>query len=215
MLNAAQINTFHMVASCCLANFASTVADLERICDPKYKCAERKLQFVSALLDQICGYVPDGEEILPYANLTGHGSADAGDTIRIAVNGVFIMNTYTFTGVDNVDIAALILAISSYGSGYTLTIETGNNLPSSYLATLTAPIGSGSDDSDLIVTAVTTGFTFHTIALSNGIDAVENNCIDADDMEAIIRKIASELNICSPLESLPETTLLTNPCGCC
>lgn len=202
-----------MVATCCLANLGSQLAKMEKICDPSYKCLEEKTEYVRMLLSEICGYIPDGEEVLPYMYLTG-GGVTAGDTVRISVDGVFIMNAYTFLGNDS-DIPNLIAAIADYGSGFTLEIETGNNLSLGYLVTLTAPEGTGSEYSGATVTATVTGVVFTNGNMTTGIDAVENNCIDYDDMEKIMRKIATELNICSPFESLPETTLLTNPCGCC
>jgi len=213
-LNAAQINSFHMIAICCLANLGSKLADLERICDPNYKCLEDKVEYIRMLLSEICGYVPDGEEVLPYINLIGV-AINAGDTVQILVDGDPIMNAYTFTGVVATDTAALINAIDSYGSGFTLVAEPGNISLAGYIATLYAPEGTGSEYSAVIVTATATGFLFIGGSMSTGIDATENNCIDYDDMETIIRRIQSELNICSSLSDLPETTLLTNPCGCC
>lgn len=214
-LTAAQINTFHMVATCCLANLGSQLAKMEKICDPSYKCLEEKAEYVRMLLSEICGYIPDGEEVLPYIYLTGK-NVTAGDTIQILVDGEPIMNVYVFVHNSAIDVPAIINAIEDYGTGFVLIVEEVANTPNGYLATLIAPEESGSQYSNSIVTATTTGtFDFYGGIMTTGIDAVENNCIDYDDMEKIMRKIATELNICSPFESLPETTLLTNPCGCC
>lgn len=207
-LTAAQINTFHMVATCCLANLGSQLAKMEKICDPSYKCLEEKAEYVRMLLSEICGYIPEGEEILPQVNITGSGGM-AGDTIQFEVNGEPIMNVYTVssgTFADNIN--ALIEAIEEY-SGFQGIVENG-------LYYLIAPEGTGSEYSSAVVTVNTTGtLLVYGGIMTTGIDSVENNCIDYDDMEKIMRKIATELNICSPFESLPETTLLTNPCGCC
>lgn len=209
MLTAEQINTFHMVATCCLANLGSQLAKMEKICDPSYKCLEEKAEYVRMLLSEICGYIPDGEEILPMVSISG-AAGGIGDTLQFEVNGVAIMDVYTLeSGTWGSNVLAIIAAIEEY-SGFTASVIDG-------IGYLVAPEGSGSEYSDAVVTANTTGslLVFINENMTTGIDAVENNCIDYDDMEKIMRKIATELNICSPFESLPETTLLTNPCGCC
>ena len=193
-----------MVATCCLANLGSKLADMERICDPSYKCLEEKAEYVRMLLSEICGYIPAPQaEVLPYIKVSGI-NGNLGSTIQITVNGVPIMNVYAFTGNGLVDAIAIVLDINTYGSGFTA----GG-------ITLTSPVGSGTMYSGAFVSANTSGgFNFNDGYMSQGLPAIEENCISSDDVEAIINKIQSELNICSSLAELPETTLLTSPCGC-
>lgn len=214
-LTAGQINSFHMVATCCLANLGSKLADMERICDPSYKCLEEKCEYIRMLLSEICGYVPDGVEILPFVNYTSSdssGNSDPGDTIQIYVGPIAIMDPYVFTGNGIVDTYGIAAAIESYGLGFVYTPNITEDL-----ITLSAPSGSESVYGGNLVQTIITGtgdLVIYNKNLSYGVAATENNCISSDDVEAIINKIQSELNICSSLAELPETTLLTSPCGC-
>lgn len=214
-LTAGQINSFHMVATCCLANLGSKLADMERICDPSYKCLEEKCEYVRMLLSEICGYVPDGVEVLPFVNYyssDSHGGTDVGDTIQLFVGGIAIMNPYATTGNGIADIYGIAAAIESYGLGFGYI----PNLSEGYITVL-APPGSGTTYSNAMVTATIIGtgnLVIDAKPLSYGVPTVTGNCISSDDVEAIMNKIQSELNICSSLAELPETTLLTSPCGC-
>lgn len=212
-LTAGQINSFNMVATCCLANLGSKLADMERICDPSYKCLEEKTEYIRMFLSEICGYVPDGVEILPQLNLTSTdwiGNSNPGDTMQFFADGVAISNPVVLGGnffsvVTN--IAASLLSVS----GFIMTSDY-----STYIL-LTAPTGTGTQYGGQEITAVVVGTGTLVVfpqTLSHGIAATENNCISSDDAEAIINKIQSEFNICSSLAELPETTLLTSPCGC-